>query len=349
MTPQLYVIGSGAVTPVGLNAMQTCAGIRARVSRYEEVVRNSPFGQPQAVARIPAHWKLRSTDVEWLVNMAVRAITEVVQRLAVTPDRTALIVIPPEAFRRPAFEDGDGIDALSDRISRKLPFEFHSVTQLIGGAASTVLALDLAARMLQAKEVSRVVVGGVDSYVLENEYTRLEAAGRLRTEGKAQGLTPGEAAVFLLLSSQLPEQPEPSVAVVSWAHASERLCATSDGYSQGHGMLAALKATVDRAKVHEGAVDSVISNSNGERYSSWESVLAHARFYRMRREILVTTYPAMSVGETGSASGPLGLMIAAHGFTRRCRPGNTAMVELASEGEGRAACLVASSQRAPRS
>ena len=281
--------------------------------------------------------------------MSVRAIGELVEHHAVAPDNTALIVIPPESFRHSAFDDGHEIAGLSQRISRRLPLNFRSVNQLtVGGAAATVMALDLAARLLDEQDVSHVVIGGVDSYVLDDEYVRLEAAGRLRTEGKAQGLTPGEGAVFVLLSSALPEQADASAAIISWAHAAERLTATSDSYSQGHGMLSALKGTVSHAKIHEASIDGVISNSNGERYASWESVLAHARFYRTRRETLFTTYPAMSVGETGSASGPLALMIAAHGLTLGYCPGHTAMIELSSEGEGRAACLVAAAIRAPR-
>ena len=72
----LYIAGAGAVTPAGLTAPQTCAAIRAGLSAFEEYVRPEPFRRVQIVARIPAHWRLRRTEGEWLVNMAARAIAE---------------------------------------------------------------------------------------------------------------------------------------------------------------------------------------------------------------------------------------------------------------------------------
>jgi 3-oxoacyl-[acyl-carrier-protein] synthase III len=348
MTARLHVVGGGAVTPVGLNAPQTCAGIRAKVSRFEEVLRTSPFGRTQVVARIPAHWSLRRTPAEWLVNLAARAVKEVVERHHVTARETALIVIPPEHFRQAFFLDLATMNTLAESISARAGMQFESTCQVSeGGAASIVSALDLAAHWAGTGKVRQVILGGVDSYVLDAEYTRLDAAGRLRTEGTAQGFTPGEAAAFVLLSAEPVTHADTSAAILGWGEAAEPLSARSKSYSQGRGMVAALRGAAARSATEEAAIDWVISNANGERYASWESVLARARFYRTRRERLPTTLPAMSLGEIGSAGGTLALLVVAHGFSRRYRPGSTAMIELSSEGEGRAACLVAAvSERA---
>ena len=72
----LYVAGAGAVTPAGLNAPQTMAAFRASLSAFQETVLSEPFGASQVVARIPSHRRLRRTEGEWLINMAVRAISE---------------------------------------------------------------------------------------------------------------------------------------------------------------------------------------------------------------------------------------------------------------------------------
>jgi 3-oxoacyl-[acyl-carrier-protein] synthase I len=204
-------------------------------------------------------------------------------------------------------------------------------------------ALGIAARCLDAGKATHVILGGVDTYVLEGEYVRLDTAGRLRTEGTAQGLTPGEAAAFVLLSNQPVTDAKTSAAILGWGEGAEPHSATSESYSQGRGMVAALRAAVSRSGTEEAAIEWVISNGNGERYASWESLLARARFYRTHRERLLTTYPAMSVGETGSASGTLALLAAAHAFSRGYCPGRTAMIEVSSEGDGRTACVVAAS------
>jgi 3-oxoacyl-[acyl-carrier-protein] synthase-1 len=341
MTVSMYVVGGGAVTPVGLDVRQTCAGIRARVSRFEEVLRTTPFGKPQVVARIPAHWSLRQTSSEWLINLATRAVREVIARHGLDPQATALIVIPPEVFRQPAFDDPESLGTLGESIVAKLGVRFESLWQVAeGGAASLAAALRRAALCFDTGRVKHVILGGVDSYVLDVEYARLDTAGRLRTEGTAQGLTPGEAAAFLLLSRDAIAQKNATVAILGWGDAEEPVTALSDRYSQGRGMLDALRAAASRSGVEESAIDWVISNANGERYASWESLLARTRFYRTRREVLPTTYPAMFVGEAGSASGALALLVAAHAFERGYCPGHTVMIQISSEGERRAACLV---------
>jgi len=108
-------------------------------------------------------------------------------------------------------------------------------------------------------------------------------------------------------------------------------------------MVTALRAAISQAETEEADLEWVISNGNGERYASWEAILGRARFYRARRERLPTTYPALSVGETGAASSALALLVALHGFSRGYCPGRNAMIELSSEGDGRAACVVAAS------
>jgi 3-oxoacyl-[acyl-carrier-protein] synthase-1 len=346
MTVSMYLVGGGAVTPVGLDVLQTCAGIRARVSRFEEVLRTAPFGKPQIVARIPAHWSLRQTSSGWLISLATRAVKEVIARHRLDPRATALIVMPPEVFRQPAFDDPESLGTLAESIAAKLGVRFESLWQVPeGGAASLAAALRRAVLCFETGTAKHVILGGVDSYVLDAEYTRLDTAGRLRTEGTAQGLTPGEAAAFLLLSRDA--QTEARLAILGWGDAEEPVTALSDRYSQGRGLLDALRATAAQSGVEEAAIDWVISNGNGERYASWESLLARTRFYRTRREVLPTTYPAMFIGETGSASAALALLVARHAFERGYSPGHIAMIQISSEGDRRAACLVVGAKAAP--
>ena len=105
--------------------------------------------------------------------------------------------------------------------------------------------------------------------------------------------------------------------------------------------MAALREAARRARTEEPDFAWTLSNGNGERYAAWEATLAHARYYRTRRERLVCVQPAMSVGETGAAAAPLALLACAHRFVHLGRDTTRAMLELASEGGGRAACVVA--------
>ena len=68
-------------------------------------------------------------------------------------------------------------------------------------------------------------------------------------------------------------------------------------------------------------------------------MIARPRFYRTRREILPTAYPAMTVGDVGAAGAALALMVTADSYAR-LRTGSVAMCEIASEGGLRAAAVV---------
>lgn len=355
MTMPLQLIGGGAVTPVGLDRPQTCAGIRARMARFEQVLRTTPFGAEQAVARIPAHWQLRRTPVDWLVNLAARAVQEVLVRHALAAARTALVMLPPEPFRHVAFDDAslpaDAIGTLAPRVEAKVGVAFARTLQSPdGGAAAVAAGLDIAHHLLDSRQADLVLLAAADCYVLEPEFTRLDRAGRLRTARTAQGLTPGEGAACLLLAAGGPGVPaaaaasgsrEPAAVLLGWGHAHEARSATSDGYSRGSASLDAMRQAAGRAGATEPEFGWTVSNDNGERYAAWESTLARARYFRTRRGRLQTVLPAMSVGETGAASGPLALLACAHRFAHGGRGTRRAMVELASEAGGRTACVVA--------
>jgi 3-oxoacyl-[acyl-carrier-protein] synthase-1 len=76
MTNPLNVVGWGAVTPVGLNALQTCAAIRAKISGVQEVSYTPPGYDPVLGGVVPAHSRLKVSPHSWLVSMATRAIRE---------------------------------------------------------------------------------------------------------------------------------------------------------------------------------------------------------------------------------------------------------------------------------
>jgi 3-oxoacyl-[acyl-carrier-protein] synthase-1 len=341
LSPPLYVCGAGAVTPAGLDAAQTCAAIRAALSAFEEYIRSDPFGAVQIVARIPAHWRLRRTEGEWLVNMAARALEEALASGGVAAAETAVLLAPPESFRRhPAYED-IAPDRFLAAVLAAAGRVVHPASRAIdGGAAASLGLLAHAQGMLAHEGVAQVLLGGVDSLVNPADLARLDKAGRLKGDDNAQGLIPGEGAVFVRLRSLREASTSAAVLGVGSAAEAETVIA-SERYSQGVALRAALEEAVTPPAPPEPAIDFVVGNGNGERYSAWEAMIARPRFYRTRREILPTAYPAMTVGEIGAAGGALALMVAADAFAGGYAPGRTAMVEAASEAGLRSAAVVA--------
>ncbi|MFC3321619.1 hypothetical protein [Mesorhizobium cantuariense] len=342
MKRPLYIAGSGAVTPAGLNAPQTVAAIRAGLSAFEEMILNEPLGATQIVARVRAHSRLRRSDGQWLVNMAARAIGEALRSGTCLSDTTAILLTPPESFRNhPAYGDiapPDFLTAVMSATGQK----FHVASRAIdGGAAASIGLLERAVEMMEQQGIGQVLLGGVDSLVNDTDFARLGRAGRLKGTDNAQGLVPGEAAAFVRLTQNPEGKARVHAAIHGVGLAQEQDSVLSERYSQGRALLGALRDAVNGSGPSEPDIDFVISNGNGERYSGWEQLIARPRFYRTRREILPTAYPAMTIGDIGSAAGALALMLAADSLLKDYAPGPTVVCELASENGLRAAAVMA--------
>jgi 3-oxoacyl-[acyl-carrier-protein] synthase-1 len=347
LTLPLYVTGSGAVTAAGLNAPQTCAAIRAGLTGFAMETLSDPFGAEQTVARIPANWRLKRDAGQWLVNLAARAIREALQDAAqadpVRTERMALFLSPPESHRNhPAYEHVPP-NAILEQVAATCGQRFHAASRAMdGGAAAGLGLLAQASTLLAQGGVDRVILAGADSLVNPTDLARLMAANRLAGGSNSQGLVPGEGAAAVILSPGAPDSRQrPTCAILSIASAREENSVQSEGFSQGRAMLTALRDASRKGETDgEPFVDFVVSNANGERYAAWESMITRARFYRTRRDRTPAAMPAMSAGETGSASAALALVVARDAFARGYAPGRVAMAEIASDDGLRSAAML---------
>jgi 3-oxoacyl-[acyl-carrier-protein] synthase I len=343
----LYISGGGAVTPGGLDLRQTIAAIRAGLSAFEEEFLVEPFATTQLMARVPTHYHLRRTQGAWLLNLAARSLAEALQGSKATPEESAVLISTPEGFRKhPAFDDIALADFLP-ALRRQLGVNFHPASRVIdGGAAANVGLLARAADILESQGARQILLGGVDSFLNDKDLARLRDAQRLAGEQNAQGLIPGEAAAFVRLTVA----PEIDGAVVPAIRglgvAQEQDNVLSERTSQGRAMLAALRSASSSPAPGEPDISFVVSNSNGERFSGLEQLIARSRFYQTRREMLATCYPAMTVGDVGAASGALALLVASDSLAKDYAPGPVAMCEVASENGMRAAATVLGMRRA---
>lgn len=340
MKRPLYIAGGGAVTAAGLDFRQTLAAIRANLTAIE-VQGFFDLGLSQAVSRIPAHHELRKTHAAWLINMAARAINEALASGDIAAEDTVLLFTPPESFRNHPLYDGIQPSALLASLTGEIGKRFHpSSRALDGGAAAGIGLIGRVEELLASQAAHQVILGGMDSFLNERDLARLSAAGRLKGQENSQGLVPGEGAVFVRLTREPDVKSALSAAIPGFGLASERDTVLSERHSQGRAVVDALTATISEAGASEADVGFVVSNSNGERYSGWEQMICHPRFYRTRRDKLSIAYPAMTVGDIGAASGALTLLVAADSLSKGYAPNTVAMCEVASEGGLRAAALV---------
>jgi 3-oxoacyl-[acyl-carrier-protein] synthase I len=107
MTTSLYVVAQGAMTPVGLNATQTCAAVRAGVSAYAEsgfLLQNSQWEKVVA-ACLPLRPKPSdSKPIGRLLALAKPALEQCVTQSCFQPSETALLVGIPERARLSLFK-----------------------------------------------------------------------------------------------------------------------------------------------------------------------------------------------------------------------------------------------------
>lgn len=189
--------------------------------------------------------------------------------------------------------------------------------------------------LLHGGKVRYCLIGGVDSLLNHADVSRLKDTYRLHGPAVAQGVIPGEAAAFLLLSAGT----EHALGqILSAGSATEEDTVLGPKFSTGRALLQALHSTLKNAGIAEASVSVRISAMNGERYQAWESLLAAARFYRTRRERMPVLYPSVAIGDVGAAAGALLPILAIMGISANAS--GPVMCETSGEEGLRAACLV---------
>jgi 3-oxoacyl-[acyl-carrier-protein] synthase I len=343
MTTSLYVVAQGAMTPVGLNATQTCAAVRAGVSAYAEsgfLLQNSQWEKVVA-ACLPLRPKPSdSKPIGRLLALAKPALEQCVTQSCFQPSETALLVGIPERARLSLFKQWYSED-IEDYLQGRLLDGFHPASQLLPlGNVSAFVALSVASKLLAQRVVKKCIVGGVDSLVNEVDISRLEKTWRLHRENESQGVVPGEAATFLAVSATPSSNALGFICGLGLDQEDVSSSVLSDGHPTGKGLERALRKSVEDAGIHESAIGLRISDLNGERYGGMDSMLALSRFYRTDRIGLPIWHPAECVGETGAAVGALTIQLALRALSHGYSPADSIMCELSSESGLRAACIV---------
>lgn len=334
------IYATGCVTPVGLDAMQTCAAIRARQSGVEAVMPNA--GEPLLAARVPARAALIKSPPRWLAELALRALRPCLRAYRGRPERLALFLALPEPFRGHAVTlDGSG-HGFSSRLVKALGVQLSTHSRvLFEGHASTALALEAAETLLARNEIDAALIGGVDSLLGEADRERLRQAGRLHEPGHPFGLIPGEGAAFFVVGrvgGPFTQPPIASLLGVGHAHEADHLL--TQRYSVGAGLQQAIRVALQRAGADESVVEWRVTDLNGERHRSWESTALLARQYRAWRDGLPCLHVPAYTGDLGCASLALQVVVAAHAMQDGGAPGPGGLCESSSEGALRGACLV---------
>lgn len=345
----MLIIGSGAVTPVGLSVPQTCAAIRAALSNFAETGFSHEDLEPVIGAVIPFRpLPARSLQFSRLVAIASRALRECLSSAGVKPSRTALLLGVREPYRVDPNRDWSN-QGLLRAIEHRLQTRFHSESRVIPeGKAASFRGVKLSQDLLTNGNVEASIFGGVDSLLNQNDLDLFDAKFRIKRPGLSRGLIPGEGACFLAVTTRESARDRVvrgTLLGVGLAEEDPAFTLLSDGHPTGKGLQKALSAALLDASVPESDINFRISDLSGEEYSVIDTLIASTRFYRSRRDIAGCWYPAASLGDIGAGSGALSVIVATLGWSKNYAPGSVVMCEASSDGGLRGGCLVSRPDR----
>lgn len=348
----------GLVTSVGRDATTTFSSIMAGITRPKELPYFS-FVDPELQAPEPVVGHPIEALTEgfhlfglWM-RLAVASLNDLVARagLPLPGDtsawsRTGLIAVLPDIrsyrFLSDGSESDDDVRApFLNRIATLLgtPQSEPMLHVVCNGRLGVVEALEHGEELLTSGNAERVIVMAVDSLLDSLTLEWLGAAQRVKSGGVAAGLTPGEAGAALLLESASGHSADGSVSVRALA---KQGSAKDDASNEARGRFleSALAPCIAGFNNASGRNCLWINDQNGEQWRAEE--LAYCALYMGERwpADLEVMLPALSIGDTGAASGVLALALAVMALRDELVPAQQCLISSSSyEGSVAAALL----------
>jgi 3-oxoacyl-[acyl-carrier-protein] synthase-1 len=348
----------GIASPVGLDATTTCASIRAGITRTEPI----PGFQ---VLRIDDHENvpLRGHAVplaadgfvapgRWmpLARLAVRDLTtqpgvpslddlgfwSSVVIVFVTPD------VETGRFFGHLRLDGESLHKTFVKpLMRSLQLAGDQTYLIDQGRVGVFRAIASADLVLSKHGSTTMLILAVDSYLDGFTLDWLAIQRRLKSDANPVGLTPGEAAVALLLrtseSEPLPGA-MPRIGVTGCAVGVE--VRSPSVPSAGAALGAVMTDALERAALNTPFRGDLFTDLNGEPWRAQEFGGAQVQVSRQLLGEVRTQVCAVSVGDTGAASGAFNIALAARALERNYALGSSALVVSSSyDGDVAAAVL----------
>lgn len=260
-------------------------------------------------------------------------------------DREDFVAQAAEALREPIDSEMPQRLVANARHLSKWQGELQPAPGYALGHAGFAEVLQRACDDLRSGRVSMAVVAGVDSLVEDATLAWLERTGRLKTPDIGAALCPGEACACVLLETAESARKR-GASILAWMasvhQGTEHQPLLAGEPSTGRGMAAVLDEAASSAQWRDAGSAWLVVDQNGEIYRAMEWGNAWVRLLASRPALdePVLWYPAMSFGETGAASAPLGICMVVSAMARGYAPAPSAVIASSNEGSGRAAVVV---------
>lgn len=339
-----WITGLGAVTSVGLDAATTCASIRAGISRPSALEGHISHAYleydvvPTTGHVVPGLARGFSGVGRW-IQLAVAAIEDLCRSAALPRPEvdprfwagTAAWFVVPEIDERfmaePHCEEAQLPVTFRDPVLRRVVPSFAPRgTTVLARGRQGVLEI-LRAIDWRTPVVERVIVLVTDSLVDVPALRWLDDDRRLKNDMNPVGLSPGEAAVALLLEHPRAArlrgvQPLAVLHGVATDLDDER----SEGEGVGGtGLARATQAVLAHASLHERGAARHVADLNGEVWRARELAAAQQRVgHALWNDRMML--PAMSTGDPGAAMPALQIAVACKALERDYAGGSSVLV-----------------------
>jgi 3-oxoacyl-[acyl-carrier-protein] synthase I len=340
----LVVTGAGLVTPVGRDCDASAAAIRAGIARFFEIPKFVAADGARATGALAYGLTDDRSGSDRLLALAIPALCEALFRAEAYCRPLDLargrLLLALGADERPRYEDFDGGDLATLLEAAELEALRDSVEVVRDGQAGGLLALRRAASLLYGGEASQCVIAGADSLVELPSLAWFDEQGRLKTDTRAHGFMPGEAAAALVVerrSGAAARGAEVLAEITALAVGHEPAGVLGDSPLRGLGLADAIAPVVQLAR---GELAGMLCDLNGEYYRMKEWGLALGRAFEGAGAVPPLWHPAVSIGDVGAASALACLAASTTAFARGYFAGSQLLVWSGSDRGTRACALV---------
>jgi 3-oxoacyl-[acyl-carrier-protein] synthase-1 len=330
----LAVLASGLVSGVGLASDESCAAIRCGINNFQSTRFIGMHGD--WLVGSPVTLETPRSGLTRLAKMAALSVGECFAAAAdKPPDHTPILLCVAEKGR--PGRDPLLNDFLLNEIGYELAARLHPHSRLIDmGRVGGAVALLEARHMLTERRSEKVIVAGVDSFLVDHTIEAFDLKDRLLRPGNSNGFIPGEAAAAVLLEVWQEDVPTPLLLTgLGFGREPAPFCSRLPLRAQG--LMEAISLALADARVAMADCDFRISDSSGEQHRFKEEALAITRLLRDRKVLFSLTHLGDCVGEVGAATLPAMLAVLAHGAAHDYLPGPTVLGHLSNDDDKRAA------------
>jgi 3-oxoacyl-[acyl-carrier-protein] synthase-1 len=338
------IIGTGARTPLGLDAPSTAAAVRAGMSAmHEHPFMIDRYGDPMIVTA-DADLTVELGGVDRLITLAltpaIEALEPLPRRIRTTVSVSVLVALPEDRPGRPRDLENIFLQGFGACLEKEI--KVQEITCQAMGNAGGLACLENAQSLISSGASEYCLVGGVDSYLEPETLEWLDSQEQLHSEGTIWGFCPGEGAGFCLLTShRLADRLDlhPSIELLSASRAIEPNLIKTETVCIGEGLSEAFRKVL--SFLPQGCrVSQAICDMNGEPYRANEYGFAMLRTATRFEEGAGFETPADCWGDVGAASGPLFAVLASFSATKGYSAGPFTFLWASSEGGIRASALL---------